>query len=127
MGLPPGKRQGGFELGQPEMHLRIRQVSGIFKGVGQGKAREDRAEEVLPGENYHGPGLLVVSHAQRSPGPHTEALIHNRMERRKGKEGTHRGRCCREHCSTRLPAGCRGVKSRKVRITQESKSRSQRA
>lgn len=91
MGLPPGKRQGGSELGQPEMHLRIRQVSGIFKGVGQGEAgqaekgwREDR-EEVLPGENYHGPGLLVVSHAQRSPGPHPEALT----PQEDGKEGTH--------------------------------------
>lgn len=58
MGLPPDKRQNGFELGQPEMHLRIRHVSGIFKGVDQVKAgqvekrwREDRAEEVLTGEN----------------------------------------------------------------------------
>lgn len=56
-------------------------MSGIFKGVGQVKAgqaekgwREERAEEVLPGENYHGPGLLVVSHAKRSPRPRTEAL-----------------------------------------------------
>ena len=55
VGLPPGKRQDGFELGQPEVQLRIRPVSGIFKEVGQVKAgqvekrwREDRAEDNCP-------------------------------------------------------------------------------
>lgn len=66
MGLPPGKRQHGFELGQPEVQLRIRHVSGIFKEVGQVKAgqvekrwREDRAEDILTAENCHVQGLLV--------------------------------------------------------------------
>lgn len=95
MGLPPGKRLDGFELGQPETHLRIRHVSGIFKGVGQIKAgqvekrwREDRAEDVQTGENCHVQGILMVSHDQQSPGPHTEVLTpqQDRKEEWKGRD-----------------------------------------
>lgn len=95
MGLPPGKRQHGFELGQPEVQLRIRHVSGIFKEVGQVKAgqvekrwREDRAEDILTAENCHVQGLLVVSHDKQLPGPRTEALTpqQDRKEEWKGRD-----------------------------------------